>query len=414
MKMKIMVLVLVIIIAISGCNEPVNNNEPVQKADDSEATEESVIELVNANNQFAIEMYKEFNNSDSENLFFSPWSISSALAMTYEGAKGNTAKEMQNVFHFPENDISRTSSFAALHNKINESNNEYELSTANALWAQKDYPFLEEYTEKIDQYYGGKVTNLDFSDSAGSANTINSWVEDKTKNKIKDLVPSSALSSYTKLVLTNAIYFKGTWIQQFDKSKTEEEDFKITDFEKVEVNMMHIGEKEEFIYSENEDLQIIELPYKGEKLSMLILLPKENDLKPIEDMLTAEKLNELKSEMYSTDVIVSIPKFTFETKYFMVDNLKNMGMHDAFGNADFSGMDGTKELYISNVIHQAFVDVDEEGTEAAAATAVVMGITSIAPKPVKIFYADHPFIFIIQENETGSILFMGKVVNPLV
>ena len=417
MNWKIITLALIAIITISGCNEPL---DPFQPADDADATEDNTNDLVSANNQFAIEMYKEFGKGKSENLFFSPWSISSAFAMTYEGAKGNTAEEMRKVFYFPENGIVRNSSFAALYNKINTPNNAYELSTANALWAEKTYSFLEDYTNTIDNYYRGKVTNLDFiNDPVDSADTINSWVEDKTNDKIKDLVPASALTPLTRLVLTNAIYFKGTWVNQFDKSLTEKEDFRITDFEKVKTDMMHMDGQEGFKYAETEDLQIIELPYKGDKLSMIILLPKENELKPIEEKFTAEKLDELQSEMYSHEVIVSIPKFKFETKYFMVDNLKNMGLELAFtekkpgiASADFSGMDGTKELYISDVIHQAFVDVNEEGTEAAAATAIVMMGATSAPMPPLVFKADHPFMFIIQENETNSILFIGQVVNP--
>ena len=391
---------------------PYEPKQPPQ-ADDTGSTQSGVQEVVNANNQFAFELYSELNKAENSNIFYSPYSISSAIAMTYEGAKGQTADEMKSVFHFPESNILRPN-FAAIYNDINKRTKAYELRTGNALWVQHDYPFLEDYTNRVEKYYGGKAANLDFiKETEKSRQTINSFIEEQTNNKIKDLIPSGALTPIMRLVLTNAIYFKGTWEWEFDKSDTREQDFKITPTNIVKTPMMFMdNDKAEFNYADIGDLQILELPYKGEEISMLILLPTEN-LAAIEPSLTAEKLKEWKSQMneFKLDAIY-LPKFEFDTKYSMKDTLSTMGMPTAFEwpGADFSGMDGTEMLYIDKVIHQAYVKVDEKGTEAAAATAIMVGFGSAGPRNV--FRADHPFIFIIQERETGNILFLGRVVDP--
>jgi serpin B len=333
---------------------------------------------------------------------------------------------MKSVFHFPESNILRPN-FAAIYNDINQGNKAYELRTGNALWVQNDFPFLEDYTSRVEKYYGGKAANLDFvSETEKSRQTINSFIEEQTNNKIKDLIPQGMLNSMTRLVLTNAIYFKGTWEWEFDKSDTRDQDFKITPNNIVKTPMMYMDpDKARFNYADLDELQILELPYKGEKISMLILLPKQGEdydretgevikseytLEDIE--FSSEKLNEYKSQMKETKLdSISLPKFEFDTKYFMKDTLSNLGMPTAFsGSADFSGMTGNKDLFISFVIHQAYVKVDEKGTEAAAATAVGMELTSAMPR--NFFRADHPFIFIIQEKETGNILFLGRVTDP--
>jgi len=381
-------------------------------ADNTGSTEQGIQAVVNANNQFAFDLYSELDKNEDGNMFYSPYSISAALAMTYEGAKGQTANEMKSVFYFPEEDILRPN-FAAIYNDINKENKEYELKTGNALWAQKDYPFLGEYMDGVENYYGGKATMLDFvKETEKSRQTINSFTEEQTKDKIKDLIPKGYLDEMTRLVLTNAIYFKGIWEWEFDKTDTHEQDFHITSIDIVKTPIMSMNpEDAEFNYAQTEDLQILELPYKGDKISMLILLPTEN-LDLIGSSLTAEKLNGYKSQMEETKLdSISLPKFEFDSKYFMKNTLISLGMPKAFSSdADFSGMTGKKELFISDVIHQAYVGVDEEGTEAAAATAVVMKLTAMLP--MNVFRADHPFIFIIQEKDTGNILFLGRVVDP--
>jgi len=406
----IIVITIALVIFISECVK-----EPAVKVDDSRWTPEGVNVVVNANNQFAFDLYSQFKEeSKDENIFFSPYSISVALTMTYEGAKGQTAEEMRSVLHIPEDANLRRPNFAKIINEINKKDKKYKLSTANALWAQKDYEFLEEYTNTVEKYYGGKVTNLDFvGETEKSRQTINIWVEEQTNNKIKDLIPPGVLDELTRLVLTNAIYFKGTWVLQFDPKDTQDEGFTTSAGQTVKVPMMRLtGEDAEFNYAETDKVQILEMPYEGEDLSMLIILPKENDLENIEESITPEKLSEWKNILKKQRVDIFIPKFKFETKYFMVDTLKKMGMVSAFNAppADFSGMDGTKNLKIQNVIHQAFVEVNEEGTETAAATAVIVGRESVQITPV--FRADHPFIFIIQQKDTGNILFLGRVSDP--
>ncbi|HQJ56687.1 MAG TPA: serpin family protein [Caldisericia bacterium] len=389
---------------------PYNPTQP-PKSDDTGWSEEGTQEVVDANNQFALELYTELSKNGKENIFYSPYSIFAALGMTYEGAKGETKDEIKSVFHFPEDSTLRPN-FAKIYNDINKNEEDYELRTGNALWVQKDYPFLEDYINIVVKYYGGKASNLDFvKETEKSRQTINSFIEEQTNGKIKDLIPKGVLDYLTRLVLTNAIYFKGTWQWEFNPKNTEEVDFKITPTDIVKVPMMYMKpEKAKFNYADLEDLQILELPYKGEKISMLILLPKDNleDIQP----LTIEKLKEWKSQTKEETLDeIYLPKFEFDTKYFMKEILSDMGMPTAFEmDADFSGMDGTKSLYIKEVIHQAYVKVDEKGTEAAAATGVVMELTSIMPK--NIFRADHPFIFIIQQNDTGNILFLGRVNDP--
>ncbi len=387
---------------LSGCTVK------AEQKDDSEATPEKVNAVVNANNEFAFDLYSKYKDEKEGNIFFSPYSISTALAMTYEGARGQTAEEMQNVFHFPDESVRRPG-FAKLHNEINKKDKKYQLSTANALWAQQDYKFLDQYFNIIERYYDGGVTNLDFiGETEKSRVTINNWVEDQTKNKIKDLIPQGSINYNTKLVLTNAIYFKGDWVLQFDKKKTEEADFKVSPDKTIKVQMMSLtGDKAKFNYAETEELQILEMPYEGNELSMLVILPRKN-LESID--INNEKLNELRSMLSERKVSVYMPRFKFETKYFMAKDLAEMGMPTAFSmGADLSGMTGNMDLFIDKVIHQAFVEVNEEGTEAAAATAVIVALKSSMSD---YFMADHPFMFIIQQKDTGNILFMGRVVDP--
>ncbi len=395
----------------SGCGQP-------SQVDDKGSTQPGIQEVVNANNRFALELYclsKDDSENDDSNLFFSPYSISTALAMTYEGAKGQTAEEMQSVFHFPKDAELRRNAISQIADEINKGDKEYKLSTANALWAQKDFAFRKDYLEVVENYYGGVARNLDFkADTEGSRLTINGWVEDQTNDKIKDLIPAGVLNRGTRLVLTNAIYFKGEWVKTFDKSATKDRDFTISRFNKVPVPMMRqSGRDSTFNYAETEDLQLLELPYAGDDISMLMILPKD-DLGSIEGSLTIQQLSEWRESLTEQRVDIFIPRFKFETKTFMKKTLSKMGMPTAFSNsADFTGMEeeSRENWKIDEVIHQAFVDVNEEGTEAAAATAIVFGPTSMPP-PVPVFMADHPFIFIIQQKETGNILFMGRVSDP--
>ncbi len=417
-KLKITVGIIVLLaVAIAGifwCGnffESEIPSEPISPPETS-ASESEIATVTAANNQFAFDLYSEYKSKEG-NIFFSPFSISTALAMTFEGAKGQTANEMREVFHFPADENARKLGYSELFSKINAENKSYKLSTANALWAQENYQFLDEYFETVKKYYNGGVTNLDFvRESESSRITINNWVEDQTNDKIKDLIPRGLITPLTRLVLTNAIYFKGDWLKQFNEDETRDEDFRISSDETKKVPMMRRTDEEaKFNFTENEKLQILELPYSGEELSMLILLPKNDDLEYLENSLTLENLEKWKKDLREERVNIFIPKFKFETKYLMKEDLKKMGMPTAFsGDADFSGMTGIKDLFISAVVHQAFVEVNEKGTEAAAATGVIMD--KLAPPSISVFRADHPFVFLIQEKETGSILFLGRVGEP--
>jgi serine protease inhibitor len=389
------ILLVVIVAAATYFIFPYNPTQP-PLADDSEATEQGIAEVIMANNRFAFDIYNELGQG---NVFFSPYSISSALAMTYEGAAGKTADEMKAVFYFPDG---LRENFPAVYNKINKKNDAYESRTGNALWVQQDFYLKEDYRKVVESYYGGKAANVDFvKETERTRQTINSFIEEQTNNRIKDLIPQGMLDPMTRLVLTNAIYFKGKWVWEFKKSETRQEDF-FSPSGTVKVDMMHLNpEKAMLSYAENDEVQILKLPYKGEELSMLIILPKK------EVDFTMENFERWKGEMSETKLsAVYLPKFEFDTKYFMKGTLAKLGMPTAFsGGADFSKM-ANEPLHISEVIHQAFVKVDEEGTEAAAATAVVMRLTSAGPMTV--FRADRPFVFIIQDS-LGTILFMGRV-----
>lgn len=419
------ILVVLIIIGAVFLFKPItpNPNPTPNSNNNPNVTNNLVIDLkpsvIEANNQLAMDIYKRYKSKE-ENLFYSSFSISSALAMTYEGAKGKTAEEMQAVLHLPSDKEKIHSNFVKIYNEINKPNKSYQLTTANALWAQRDYPFREDYFKTVDDYYNGKVTNLDFvRDTENSRVTINNWVENKTNDKIKDLIPKGILSPLTRLVLTNAIYFKANWSSQFIVDNTADGQFRLGSGTSNTVKMMY--QTNDFNYGETKDLQILEMDYLGNDLSMLIILPKENNLSSLENSISVSNLANWKKDMNTEEVRVAVPKFKFETKYFMAKDLEEIGMPTAFNEdlADFTGMWNRQQdenLYISQVIHQTFIEVTEAGTEAAAATAVIMTeSTSVGPgqtKEPKIFTADHPFIFLIQEKDTGNILFMGRVSDP--
>jgi serpin B len=408
----------------TGCND--SNLElltpPVQAGPGQTATLN--LSVIDANNRFSAGLYREIaqeNPAGGGNIFFSPFSISSALALTYEGARGTTAEEIQSVFHFPANDTTRREGFAAINAGINQGNTGYTLSTANALWAEKTSAFLPRYTSIAQQYYGANATSLDFvGEPDASRQTINDWVAAKTNNKILDLLPAGSISSMTRLVITNAVYFKGTWEKQFDINQTSDAPFTRPDGTTVTANMMQMtGEDAVYSYAEIPDLQMLSLPYtatSGPGLSMIVLLPKGNNLSVAEPYLDPANLSVLEQSASSRRVMVYFPKFKLESQYSLKDVLSSMGMPTAFSSAaDFSGMDGAQDLYISDVYHKAYIEVNEEGTEAAAATGVVMNWEAVAPgseEPVPVFRADHPFLFLIQDNGTGAILFAGQVTDP--
>ena len=367
---------------------------------------------VTANTLFALDLYQQLRTTEG-NLFFSPYSISSALAMTLAGAREDTIEQMAHTLRLPIDQEEIHTRFKDLADRLAEIGKvgKNQLKIANALWPQKGYRLVRKFTSLLKKNYGVRVKALDFADGETARAKINQWVDKATESRIQDLVGPGVLDSLTRLVLVNAIYFKGTWEQTFKPALTSEEPFNPITGEAVMVKMMH--QTGTFCYSETEDLQVIELPYAGRDLSMLILLPKTVDgLSRVEESLTPGNLERWTSSLEKTEVRVWLPSFEIAFPFRLDDALISMGMVDAFtGQADFSGMEKSRELYLGAVLHKAFVAVNEEGTEAAAATAVVMQTKSISFMSVD-FRADHPFLFMIRENSTGSILFIGRLAHP--
>lgn len=397
-----------------------------EKAEVAAAAHQAVVD---GNTQFALALYEKLRAGDG-NLFFSPYSVSTALAMTYAGARGETERQMAEAMWYPTSapvleklgvagKPMTAEEFAGAFGRIIRDLNArggtdaYELRVANALWGQQDFAFLDAFARLVEAEYGGRIRNVDFVAATEKARrTINTWVEEQTNGKIKDLISQGAIGPMARLVLTNAIYFKGNWARQFDEDRTHDAPFTLLDESKVQVPMMN--QKARFGYAEADNLQVLQLPYVGDELSMVILLPKATDgIGRLEQQLTAENLARWLDDLREREVIVSIPKFKMTSKFSLESVLRSMGMGQAFtGAADFSGMTGRRDLFISAVIHQAYVDVNEEGTEAAAATGVVMKLTSAMPDRTPVFRADHPFLFMIRDNTSGSILFFGRVSDP--
>ena len=389
---------------------PFNTDMPAEAADGSE-----IEAVVDGNTAFALDLYSRLKDEDG-NLFFSPYSISVALAMTYAGARENTAQQMSQTLRFSLDPQRLHPAFGKLEERLEALQEEgnVQLEIANSLWPHKSYPILEEYIGLVKKYYGVKITPLDYAANIEAARRIiNEWVEEKTKDKIKDMIGPGVLDALTRLVLVNAIYFKGNWADQFEEELTKDAPFHPLSGESIEVPMMK--QQETFGYAEHEDLQILQMPYAGDEMSMLVLLPKNMDgLADLQSVFNEESLEEWLRSIRKKEVLVFLPKFKVTSQFRLDETLASMGMPDAFSpeKADLSGIDGEPHrLYIGAVIHKAFVDVNEEGTEAAASTAVGFALASM-PEPVPTFRADHPFIFMIRDNNTGSILFMGRIVDP--
>jgi serpin B len=419
--MKTIGRILVFVVAATTGTLVFAADRPVSEPD----RQESII--VKSNNTFALKLYGKLHDKPA-NLFFSPYSVSTAVAMVYAGARGQTEQQIAKAMHFPiirATDPANGSEllpdrrrfhlgFGAVIEDLNSRTEKgaYQLSVANALWGQRGCRFYKEYLELVETNYQGRLTEVDFIRAAERARaTINTWVEKKTNGKIKDLIPPGALNQLTRLVLTNAIYFKGNWASRFEKEKTSLAPFTLTNGDKVNVPMMN--QTETFNYMQAEDFQVLEMPYVENELSMFIFLPKKFDgLNKFEKTLTSENLSLWLTKLRKTKVVVSVPRFKVTSEFGLSDVLKSMGIKDAFTpQADFSAMSGMKDLHISAVLHKAYVDVTEEGTEAAAATGIVVGVTSVQPPPPE-FRADHPFVFLIRDNRTGNILFIGRVLNP--
>jgi len=390
--------------------------------------------IIEGNNTFATDLYAQLARAFKGNLFFSPNSIHTALGMTYLGARDQTAREMADVLHlaFDREEIAPAFGelIRALYNPRMIVKDEYvdgeyrqkevpafQLSIANALWALKDYSFRDQYIKGVRKQFDAELGELDFiNDPEHSRKIINDWIENKTNQKIAELLPPGIIRGDTRLVLTNAIYFMSSWAEAFQKQVTREQLFTLTDGTNVICPQML--QQDRFGYMETENFQGLSLPYEGHDLEMVIFLPKTTgDLPVLEKNFTMKNVNKWMDQFKLHEVKVTLPKFKFSYAVNLGDALQAMGMKLAFTwpGADFSGMTASKELVISAVLHKAFVAVDEEGTEAAAATAVVMALGA-APDAEKtepkIFKADHPFLFIIRHKNTDAILFMGRLTNP--
>ena len=376
-------------------------------------------EAARGNNAFAIELYGQLRNQTG-NLFFSPESISTALAMTYAGARADTAAEMAKTLHFTMPAGHLHPAMGALLRDRNAAHDGYQLKEADALWVQTGYSLLPEFIKLNKDNYEADLNHVDFiSATEASRQTINIWVEQRTENKIRELLQPGSLDRYTRLVLTNAIYFKGDWEERFKKEDTKDEDFRLFAARAIKTPLMHMTRG--LNYFDGVSFQALEIPYKKKELSMIVLLPKAMEgLSAFEQSLTPANMQQLLGQLWpAPTVIVTMPKFKMEAQFRLKDTLMAMGMKEAFDMkmADFSGvasretMQRDGNLSISAVIHKAYVDVNEEGTEAAAATAVRVAVAA-GPTPPIIFRADHPFMFLIRDNRSGSILFIGRVTNP--
>lgn len=369
---------------------------------------------VSAVNGFAVDVYKKFAE-EGRNLCFSPYSISTAFAMTYAGAKGETAAEMQRAFHYGT-DI-HGANRVLMGNLLNSPAGAGELRIANSIWPAKGLRLSMSFENTIHKDYFSEVLPQDYRrQPERSRRAINDWVAEKTRERILNILPQGSVKADTKMVLVNAIYFKAPWMSEFSEGKTADADFYVSRGEKTNVRMMN--NIDTFQYADFEGVQVLKLPYRQGVFSMLLLLPREKDgLEALEEKLLPAEIERYQTELGRRKVNVFLPKFKVEQTFDLIPTLMTLGVKDAFdaGVADFSGIAGRRDLYINAAVHKAFVEVDEAGTEAAAATAIGMRLTSAPmrkPEEIAIFRADHPFIYIIQDELSGAILFMGKVAKP--
>jgi serpin B len=381
---------------------------PPQTLEQSFQAKTNLEAVVEGNTAFAVDLYHQLRTAPG-NLFLSPYSLSSALAMTYAGARGETERQMARALHFALPQERLHPLFAELQAGLNaaQTSNTIQLLVANSLWPAKGLSLQQDFLDRMQKNYQTHLTPLDYGQTEAARQTINRWVEDQTKQKIKELFQRGVLRPDTVLVLANAVYFKGAWSMPFRPQDTLAMPFHLTAAKKISVAMMHRTILECGYYADAK-VQILELPYQGERISMVVLLPKQVEgLAELEKGLTAPKLKAWIGELRKGQLEVWLPKFKTTSKFQLNEQLKALGMVDAFGGADFSGMFGGRGPSISAVVHKAFVEVNEKGTEAAAASGVSMP-SSLPPS----FRADHPFLFLIRDRSTGSVLFLGRIMNP--
>jgi len=413
---------LVLLTGLAACSQPASSD--VLSSDKPRASgaagQADLAALVDGNNAFAFDLYRALKGEQG-NLFYSPYSISQALAMTYAGARDTTEKEMAGTLHFTLSQGSLHPAFNSLDQQLKargqgakgKDGKGFRLNIVNAIWGQAGYSFLKDYLDLLAQDYGAGLRTLDFRAAPElSRQTINKWVEDQTEQRIKDLIPGGAIDPLTRLVLTNAIYFNAAWNNNFEKNATQPTPFHLIDGSTVDVPMMR--QTERLGYAAGDGYQAVSLPYDGSELEMVVLLPDGGKFAEFEKSLDAGRVGTIIKDIVPKQVALSLPRFKFESEFDLGNVLAGMGMPAAFSSqqADFSGMTGDRDLSISRVVHKAFVGVDEAGTEAAAATAVIMRATAMPVMPQEVT-VDRPFIFLIRDIQTGSVIFVGRVVNPL-
>ena len=428
-KLCLLLMAVVLMLGAASCAQPVSPVSPVSgdvlqsdKPRDTspEVSQTDLDSLSGGNSEFAFDLYQALAAEDG-NLFYSPYSISVALAMTYAGARGETEEQMADTLRFllPQQDLHPA--FNELDMELDrrgegaagKDGGEFRLNIVNAIWGQQDYSFLPEFLDVLAENYGAGLRLLDYINQPEESRiVINDWVSDETEGRIEDLIPEGAIDSLTRLVLTNAVYFNAAWMYPFDEDATRDGPFYLLDGGEIRVPMM--TQTESLGYAEGDGYQALELPYDGGELSMVVLLPDSGSFAEFEKSLDVGLVNGVIGDLVFQKVALTMPKFEFDSSFGLVDTLAGMGMPIAFSTAaDFSGMTGNRELFIGDVVHKAFVSVDEAGTEAAAATAVIMELTA-APQPPLEVTVDRPFIFFIRDIETGTVLFAGRVMDPSV
>lgn len=424
--------------ALAGCttggrqpNQPDGSPEP---GITPTITDEPLAELVHETNGLAFDLYDEFvSTKPADNLLASPVSITTALAMAYAGARGDTRDQMREALRYTLNDETLHGAFNALQRELNARGEAidaddlpsqydaednpvpFQLALVNAVWGQADYPFQESYLTRLENHYGGGLQEVDYrSDHEAAREKINTWVANQTADRIKDLLPPGALSHLTRLVLTNAIYFLANWYHPFDPNATGNEAFTPLNGSTGDVSMM--TQSEAFPYAEVNGTKAVDLPYIGEDVSMVVILPPEGRFEPYEQAFDRATLAQIIGALEAREGTVSLPRFEFKSGFALKKPLEALGMPIAFdpSSADFSGiakLDETNEnLYIDDVYHDTYIAVDEEGTEAAAATGVVINAESAPSDPFE-FVADRPFLFVIRDRPTDTVLFLGRVID---
>ena len=402
---------------VTGCEPvPVGAQPEPPPTPAAPAPAEDLAQLAAGQNRFATDLYQRLRDTPG-NLFFSPYSLATALTMTYAGARGNTQAQMAQVLHITLPDARQHAAAATLNWALYPApGSSARLNTANALWAQRDLPLQADFVALMKQHYGAGVKPTDFQQAPEAARAaVNDWASVQTAGKITDLIPPGAISADTRLVLANAIYFKADWLLPFDKALTRDEPFTRLDGSERRIPMMFMQKPADLAYGAGDGYQAVTLEYTGTLIAMTVIVPDRGRLDAVEAGLSADWLRSSMSSMTSRKVALGLPKFRFGSTFSVADVLGEMGMSDAVtpDKADFSGMDGARDLFIGAVLHKAVVEVDEMGAEAAAASAVEMRAGSIQVKEALVaLTVDRPFLVVIHDRQTGAILFLGRVVDP--